>query len=436
MGPPVALRADLLHRRGLAAEALAAARRAVEAHRDVARREPSAARRVGLADTLAALSRIAAAPDPPAAEAVVIAKEAVDLYRQVAEEAPGWVANRSRLARALLAHGRLLERSSRGEEALAPYREAEAIRRALVADFPQTYAHHHDLAVALQEVAGAASAEVVTDEAIAAQEEAVATMEEAGRLFPDAHPQIHAFKVAVGWQGLAFLYHRARRWADEERATRNAAGILERLAAGATPLEPSREKRAGHTNPTTGVVVVTMAQVPDVADGLRTARRQLAHCLRRRGRFAEAESTWRRALEDSPGDPTVLREVAWTLVASPDARERRVDEALAILDGIGETSDAETWMIRAAALWRAERWDDCARALERTMALRDPPGGEEWFLQAMLEARRGAHGAARSWHERARAWRLAGMLAYDEGLLRIDVEASAFLGLPPPPDAP
>ncbi len=115
-----------------------------------------------------------------------------------------------------------------------------------------------------------------------------------------------------------------------------------------------------------------LALEPNQAD----AHLRLAHALAARGADAEALDHWRAGLQSRPNNTRALREAAWLLATSSDARLRNGPEALSLavraLEGArghGSTEEQENVLdTLAAAYAECGRYDDALSTARRALA--------------------------------------------------------------------
>lgn len=132
------------------------------------------------------------------------------------------------------------------------------------------------------------------------------------------------------------------------------------------------------------------------------ASAKLAEILLARGDHAAAIATLRRTRQHAR-DPGIDNELAWELATAPDASLRNAIEALAIaerLDRETRSSDAGVLDTLGAALAENGRFDDAARAVERSIALSREAGAPAEVLRE-LEARRDLYKSRRAFHQTA-----------------------------------
>jgi tetratricopeptide (TPR) repeat protein/tRNA A-37 threonylcarbamoyl transferase component Bud32 len=174
----------------------------------------------------------------------------------------------------------------------------------------------------------------------------------------------------------------------------------------------------------------TAAQSGDHARGAATARKLLEHFPREVpvlvrvadliDRCAEAsteESEVARYIEESKrlrvqalglldDDAAAYNEFAWVLAIHPDTRRR--DPKLAVelaRKAVGlDAEQGNYWNTLGVALCRAGSWQDGAKALEKSMALRNGGDAFDWYFLAMAKWHLGDKAAARALHARAIEW--------------------------------
>jgi tetratricopeptide (TPR) repeat protein len=162
-----------------------------------------------------------------------------------------------------------------------------------------------------------------------------------------------------------------------------------------------------------------LARVRDVLKQLRSAKavkgelQELLEALRleKAGKFRELAELYSRALEraerqrvgnpDPAAAPLVAarqNRLAWFLVVCPDVMVRDPKRAveLALRATEATPDDGNVWNTLGGAYCRAGDWDACARALDRSMRLRQGGDGFDWVFLAIACHRRGQPAEAAS----------------------------------------
>ena len=120
--------------------------------------------------------------------------------------------------------------------------------------------------------------------------------------------------------------------------------------------------------------------------------------LRELGRFAETEAVFRKSLENQPDNPDPLNSLAWLLVAAPDRRQRRPEEALSLARRAvqGAPTVATNYNTLGAAEYRNSLWVQAIATLKKSIEMSKGTDPTDSFFLAMAEWQRG---------DREEAWR-------------------------------
>jgi tetratricopeptide (TPR) repeat protein len=166
------------------------------------------------------------------------------------------------------------------------------------------------------------------------------------------------------------------------------------------------------------------------------------------GQFAEARDAYLRIISlAQPSDPDLLPQprrdfhlarafnnLAWLLATCPDPQFRDPGLALSNAERAVELAQEEGtyWNTLGVCRYRAGLWPQAITALDRSIELRDPGDGYDWYFLAMARARQGRKADAMQWFEKAVKWHAANESGVEE-LYRFRVEAAELLGQPRPP---
>jgi WD40 repeat protein/tetratricopeptide (TPR) repeat protein len=159
------------------------------------------------------------------------------------------------------------------------------------------------------------------------------------------------------------------------------------------------------------------------------------------GRHAEAAADRKKAVELAPDDPSVLSEVAWALVAGPEAQRdppRAVELARRLVEKTPKDANAHNTL--GVALYRNGRYQDAVAELDRSLELgKRALGAHNLFFLAMCHHRLGNAARAKECLESANRWvEERKQLTKEERdeLRRFRTEAERELNSPPPPGSP
>jgi tetratricopeptide (TPR) repeat protein len=126
-----------------------------------------------------------------------------------------------------------------------------------------------------------------------------------------------------------------------------------------------------------------------------------------------------------------LNNLAWLLVTYPDSKRHDPEAAVSYARRAVELApeDGNDWNTLGVAYYRAGKWQDAKRALERAMNLRHGGDSFDWFFLALVQHELGQPEEARQWYEKATRWYHQNKRD-DPELHRFHAEAARELGLP------
>jgi tetratricopeptide (TPR) repeat protein len=115
---------------------------------------------------------------------------------------------------------------------------------------------------------------------------------------------------------------------------------------------------------------------------------------------------------------------AWFLATCPDGKLRKPSQAVELAKKATELAPkvGNHWNTLGVAYYRAGDWQATARALEKSIALRQGGDAYDWLFLAMAHWQLGHHEEARQWYHRAIAW-IDKNKRQDEELSRFRAEA-------------
>ncbi len=154
------------------------------------------------------------------------------------------------------------------------------------------------------------------------------------------------------------------------------------------------------------------------------------------GRPREQQEAMRRALALEPRDPSLLNDLAESLVLTPDAPLQDSAEAIELAKrAVAAVPKEHTyWRTLGLAHLRAGQWPLAAQAIAKSMELQSPGGdASDYLLMAVISWRRDNKDAALDWYIRALDW-LSGHQQSDASLLSLRAETERVLGRSPVAD--
>jgi eukaryotic-like serine/threonine-protein kinase len=396
------------------------------------------------------------------AEGESLVRQCVQALKQLPPEIATLPENRRLLVKAESAVGVALLMQSRFAEAEAVLREALAVARGLVSEFPREATDRRGLGGVLSNLAIVAmnckdpgAARRLLEEAVTQQEEALRLdpRNTGARLFLRNHYSLLAGALAdlnqvpealaAARQGLAV----AERLAADHPDQPKYFSVLADSHMDVGKLQMDRLGRPAEAEQSLDQALQDMEKYravwPEerpmlVITGLIHAR--LGFLKQSSGRQAEAVTQYRKALELYPGHPDSNNNLAWLLGLGFDPGPRDPAELVrlanvAIHSGLPDR--ANYWTTLGLAHYRAGDWAAARSALQKGMSLTEGGNGFDWLILAMAYHRSGDAAEPRRLYDRAAQW---GERFKTEGeeLRRLRAEAAALIGVaerPPAPDA-
>jgi tetratricopeptide (TPR) repeat protein len=161
-----------------------------------------------------------------------------------------------------------------------------------------------------------------------------------------------------------------------------------------------------------------------------------ARAYHRLGRYGEALSDYRQAVDQGPPDARCCDSLARLLATCPDPRLREPARAVELARKATELAPQEApyWNTLGAAQYRAGHWKAAIEALTRALELRKGGDAGDGFFLALAHARLGNAEEARRWYDRAARWgeenrqALSKDAPKQEELRRLHAEATELLG--------
>jgi tetratricopeptide (TPR) repeat protein len=158
------------------------------------------------------------------------------------------------------------------------------------------------------------------------------------------------------------------------------------------------------------------------------AARLLVRCDRaapERGDYRErARRQTERAAKLCPEDVQAENNLAWTLLVVEELHDPKSALTLAKRAVARQPKEGKYQHTLGLAQYRTGDLAGAAKSLERSMELRDGGDAYEWFVLAMVYAKRGDGKKARDWYDRAKKW-LEQKAADNEELRAFEREARA-----------
>jgi serine/threonine protein kinase/Tfp pilus assembly protein PilF len=138
----------------------------------------------------------------------------------------------------------------------------------------------------------------------------------------------------------------------------------------------------------------------------------------------------------NPTDANVLNQLAWFLSAAEEPQHRNPTRAVDLAKKAVEQAaqDGAIWNTFGVAKFRADKWQDAIKALEKAMELREGGDAFDWFFLAMAHWQLGHKEEARKWYDKAVEW-MDKNQPKNEELLRFRAEAVELLGITDPKPA-
>jgi serine/threonine protein kinase/tetratricopeptide (TPR) repeat protein len=146
--------------------------------------------------------------------------------------------------------------------------------------------------------------------------------------------------------------------------------------------------------------------------------------------WAEAIAAYEAAVRCGPGEANAHGRLAVLLAICPDPKLRDPRRGLEVARRAVELGPptAGMWRTLGWSEYRAGNWKASVAALEKSMALRKPPGGDpgDWFFLAMAHWKLNNPAEARRWYDRAARW-MEQRPRNTAEVLRLQAEAAALL---------
>ena len=121
------------------------------------------------------------------------------------------------------------------------------------------------------------------------------------------------------------------------------------------------------------------------------------------GKYSQATALYRKGLQARPQDPTPLNALAWFLVAVPDPRQRRPEEALELARRAVKAAPAAAFPYNTLGLaqYRNGLWDDAIVSLNKSAELDHGTKPLDFFFLSMAHWKRGERDQADRFFQQA-----------------------------------
>lgn len=227
------------------------------------------------------------------------------------------------------------------------------------------------------------------------------------RVLGPEHPD-----TMTSMNNLAYIYHLEHKNAQAEVLNSQTLEIRRRV------LGPNRPETAQsmHNLANTYYAEGKYAQAADLethaieilnkvlGSDYRTMRsvRCLAQDYAAQGKYAQAEALYRKFLQTYPTNPDLLDNFAWYLVAVPDHRRRRPEEALRLSRQAVQEVPSKNGYYNTLGLaeYRNDLWDRAIASLHRSIELDAGTDPTDFFFLAMAQWRRGDRSEAEQFFQR------------------------------------
>jgi Flp pilus assembly protein TadD len=152
--------------------------------------------------------------------------------------------------------------------------------------------------------------------------------------------------------------------------------------------------------------------------------------LKMKGREAEADREFRKLFEPKLVSAEACNDVAWVLATDTARPLRPPDLAVTFAHKSVELAPADgaVWTTLGVAQFRAQHWQESVNALQKSQELRKGGDSIAWFFLAMAHWELGAKDEARRSYDRAVKWMQQHKLD-DEELGRFRAEAEIRIGI-------
>src|SRR5262249_55078260 len=136
------------------------------------------------------------------------------------------------------------------------------------------------------------------------------------------------------------------------------------------------------------------------------AYNKLGNALYAQNKRDEAIAAYRKAIELDPKLAMAHNKLAWLLATAPEVKLRKPAEAVKLAKRAVELDPQNDTFPRTlgAAHYHAGEFTLAIAALEKSMAMRQGGGGNEWFFLAMAHWQLDAKDKARKWYDKAVEW--------------------------------
>jgi tetratricopeptide (TPR) repeat protein len=229
---------------------------------------------------------------------------------------------------------------------------------------------------------------------------------------PSNKPE-HQHNLAATQQNLGIVLLWQGQMAEGLASLRQAIASYDRITDEFPEYRSHRRGRAMAS----GMLDEVEGMAPRFEDGAEAVAGQR---LEREGRHGAVVDHYRQtvarheAKRKEFADPDIYRRLlahkqnrlAWALATSPDERVRDPKQAVEVARKAVENfpDDGAIWNTLGAAHYRAGDWQECARAVEKSLELSPLNQGFDWLFLAMANYRMGKPDEAKRWLGQAEAW--------------------------------
>jgi tetratricopeptide (TPR) repeat protein len=160
------------------------------------------------------------------------------------------------------------------------------------------------------------------------------------------------------------------------------------------------------------------------------AHYNLGIALATKGDLAGAIAAYRQAIRLKKDYPEAHNNLAWLLATCHDTHFRDADQAVRLATKAVELAPnvGNLWNTLGVANYRAGKWKTAIGALEKSMALRKGGDSADWFFLGMAHWQLNEKKKARAWYDKAVQW-MEKHQPKNEQLRRFRAEAAKLLGL-------
>ncbi len=381
--------------------------------------------------------------------AIGTAKRLVDTWARLARENPTVAGFKSDRAAIEMYTAELLNSAGEREQSLQFLQDAQAVLDELVREYPTVAQYRADLADVIDVLRNTLAALGHQQEAEDACRRRFVLLDHLASELPTI--PVYRYELLDSLMQMARLLEK-RPGQEAEQHLRRAAAIGEKLVADAPRVNYyqsrlvtvyyalarllGRKGRLAEAESAYDRAIKLgdklVAQFPDAParnDVIR-AYLEFAELQLARSRPDAAKEFYAKALQLDPAKPTLLNELAWRLATSPVEQFRDPTWAVEYARKAVELApqDGNNWNTLGVAFYSAGEWKSAIESLEKSTQLRK--GGDSWdfLFLAMAHWQLGHKDEARKRYDQAADWMKKNPSQYAE-LLRFRAEAAGILGI-------